>query len=392
MLNRGVTYMTKRMMTLLACAAMMTAAPNVALAQKAKLAAFSGDANTAPADIVATTKLEALKGIRSVIIPQFTVEYVLQSDGLSDKEEKKQDYVQVDYRIDAPDNAQLQALTDRLYANWVAGLQKQGMTVLGPQDAAAKPSWSKIAAKAKVAPATIQRDSGVLMLFSAGGNGFLMPLGAKDGPPTGNAATLSQAADAGGVVAKKAGGKLGGMFGMASGLGKLGSGLKGFGGAWSYAATEPKLAKEAGAAVMTVRLVVGLRDTDMASRGFGAFRGAGSYDGKPKLVIQSEGTAVHIVSPADGYKRAEINLTRDLVFAEDLFKGHVESADGTGRTLTNMMNRGRFVATAIGGGSASIDQKHTFAVSAAPPAYLAAAERNLNAVELILLKYTAAAW
>jgi hypothetical protein len=385
--------MTTRTTALLACtAAFMLAMPGAALAQKAKLVEFSGDARTAPADIVTTGKLDALKGTRAVIIPQFTVEYVLQSDGLSDKEEKKQDYVRVDYRVDAPEDAQLQALTDRLYAYWTAGLQKQGLTVLGPQDAAAKPSWSKIAAKAKRAPATIQRDSGVLMLYSVSGSGFLMPLGAKEGPPTGTAATISQAADTGAVVADKAGGRFGKMFGMARGVAKLGSGVKGFSGAWEYAGTEPKLAREAGAAVMTVRLVVGLRDTDMASRGFGAFRSAGSYDGKPKLVVQSEGTAVNIVPPGDGSRRAEIGLKRDLVFAENLFGGRIEAANGTGRTLTNMMNRGRFIATAIGGGSASIDQRHTFVASADPAAYLGAVERNLTAVQDILLQHAAKAW
>lgn len=376
---------------LLTCAAVLSLVSGTAVAQKAKLTPFSGDAATASPELITSNKLEVLKGTRSVIIPQFTVEYVLQSDGLSDKEERKQDYVTVDYRIDAPDDAVLQGLTDRLYASWVKGLTAHGITVQGPQEAAVKSSRSKIAAKAKPAPATIQRDSGVLMIYSVSGSNFLMPLGAKDGPPTGNAAVLSNAADTGAVVGSRVGGKVGGMFGMARGLGKLGGGLKGFGGAWDYAADETKLAKEAQAAVMTVRLVVGLRDTDMASRGFGAFRTAGSYDGKPKLVVQSEGTAVTIVT-SDGVKRAELGLSGDLVFAEDLFKGRVEVANGTGRTILNMVNRARFVTAAVGGGSAAVNQSHVFAASAEPAAYEQAVERNLTAVEALLLNKTAAAW
>ena len=56
---------------------------------------MSAEATTA----VKVGKLKQLRGVRSVIIPQFTIEFVSRSDALSAKEEKKQDYVTVVYEV-----------------------------------------------------------------------------------------------------------------------------------------------------------------------------------------------------------------------------------------------------------------------------------------------------
>ena len=60
---------------------------------------FVGDVSAEATTAVKVEKLEQLRGVRSVIIPQFTVEFVSKSDALSAKEEKKQDCVTVVYEV-----------------------------------------------------------------------------------------------------------------------------------------------------------------------------------------------------------------------------------------------------------------------------------------------------
>ncbi|NJC04553.1 hypothetical protein GGQ97_000346 [Sphingomonas kaistensis] len=350
-----------------------------ALAQKAKLAPFAANP-VADAAYVKAVGNPAFGGARTVAIPQFTVEFVDVSDGLSAKEEKRQDYVRVDYRLQGLDAASRQQLTDRLYAAWVQGLQARGLTVLGPRQLASTATWGKLAPKLKPTPAAVERDSGLNQIFSVEGAGFAMPAGART--PEGAA---SKNIDTGAAVASKVGGRMGGMFGMARGLMKMGGGLKDFGSAWDQAAAVGPLSRETGAAVMTVRLVVGLRDTDMASRGFGLFRTAGSYDGKPRLVIQADGTEVTLAPPGDGRNLARLQLTHDLVFAEDLMKGRIALANNTGTTVGNTLAKANFAARAIGGGSATISQVHHFDVRTDPAAVEAAIGRNLQSLQQALL-------
>ena len=69
----------------------LLAAAAPAAAQNAKRVNFAGNAAAEAMTAVKADKLEALKGVRSVIIPQFTVEFVKRSDGLSAREERRQD-------------------------------------------------------------------------------------------------------------------------------------------------------------------------------------------------------------------------------------------------------------------------------------------------------------
>ena len=68
-------------------------------AQSNKRVDFVGDVSAEATTAVKVEKLEQLRGVRSVIIPQFTVEFVSKSDPLGAQEEKKQDYVTVVYEV-----------------------------------------------------------------------------------------------------------------------------------------------------------------------------------------------------------------------------------------------------------------------------------------------------
>jgi hypothetical protein len=370
----------------------LLAAAAPAAAQNAKRVNFAGNAAAEAMTAVKADKLEALKGVRSVIIPQFTVEFVKRSDGLSAREERRQDYVKVVYEVGGLSTNAQQALTDKLYARWVAGLQAQGITVRGPKEALATQSWAKLGQSAKPSPALIARASGANHIFNVGAAPYLLPFGST-GEVTGASAALSTA-DTGAAVASKVGGRalgrMGGMFGMARGLAKMGEGLGRFGDATRYVSGELAMAKETGAGVMTVRLVIGLRDTDMAMRGFGLFRTAGSYDGKPKLAILADGTEVTVTAPNS--KRAAITVPQDLVFSEDVLAGRLAVSNTAGETAANVASRTVFAAAALGGGTAAINQSHEFTATPKPEDYEAAIVRNANAIEDIFLTRLRAAW
>ena len=362
-------------------------------AQSTKWVNFAGDVSAESMTAVKFVQPEQLRGVRSVIIPQFTVEFVRRSDGLSTKEEKRQEYVSVVYEVGglAPDAQQ--ALTDKLYARWVAGLTSQGIAVKGPTDALTTKSWAKLGETAKPSPALIGRASGANNIYNVAGAPYLLPVGSS-GEVSANGSSMASV-ETGAVVASKVGGKalgkLGGMFGMAKGLSKLGKGLGRTGDAMKYLSSEQSMAKETGAAVMTVRLVVGLRDTDMATRGFGMFRTAGSYDGKPKFVIQSEGTEVSL-TPPDAKARTMLTVPQDLVFREDVLAGKLVVSNSTGQTAANVLSRARFATAVVGGGSATMNQSHTFAATPVTAAYDAAIQRNVVAIEDIFLARLKTAW
>ncbi len=380
---------------LLSAVALSAAQP--AWAQESRRIDFRGNPASESATAVAVTGLEALRGARSVVIPQFTVEFVERSSGLSAKQVRRQDSIEVNYKVVALGDAERQSITNQLYSRWVAGLKAQGLQVFGPRDAMAKASWAKLAKNSRPAPELIARGETLSRIYSVEGSPFLMPAGAAAAPAGGATGTALGAADTGAAVASKVGGRalgrVGGMFGMARSLGKMGSSLGNFGGTWNYAAAEPALATEMNAAVMTVRLVVDVRETDMASRGLGLFRTAGSYKGKPKLVI-NESTQVTVTPPVANRKgtRATLGVPADLVFQEDIFAGKLVADNSTGQNVANVANRALFVGAAIAGGSGAVNQRYNFNLTPETAAYSAAVTRNLSAIEDIFLARLATAW
>ncbi len=361
----------------------------------AKAVSFAANPAVEAATLTSPENLDVLRGVRAVVIPQFTVEFVEESSGLGGARE---DNVKVTYNVSGVGDAERQAVVDRLYARWVAGLAAQGLTVTGPAAAAATQAWTKIAASTRPAPAEIRRPTGVTRIFSAEGVPYLAPTGAATAPGQGQqvAGQAATAARVGGMFNSRLAG-LSGVAGMASALGGVGQGIASAQNAMRYGTMEPELAAETAAAVMTVRLVVSLRDTDRPSRLFASLRGGNAMIGEPKLAILGEASSVSIFTPNPKSKRAEVAVGPDLLFADDVFEGRITLNNGAGGTASNVAARGLFLAGAVGSsffGTPGIDLHQSHTVSCAPDAavYTAAVEKNLAATGDMFLARLAGAW
>jgi hypothetical protein len=104
------------------------------------------------------------------------------------------------------------------------------------------------------------------------------------------------------------------------------------------------------------------------------------------------GDASEVAVTVPGGKRATVSVPKDLVIQEDVLKGRLVLDNGTGTTVGNVASKAMFATAAIGGGSATINQRHHFTGTPDTAAYTAAVERNMNAVQDIFLTRLGAAW
>jgi len=313
-------------------------------------------------------QLKLLSGTRTVIIPEFTVEFVTHSEGLAAKQKGQ---IRVNYDVTLPGDDELQALVDGLYQHWVAGLHAHGLTVQGPKDAAQTMAWTaKLAKSAKAAPAYVSTAMGTNRIFTAEGGGWYFLAGDRS------------------VVSEESKGKSGGgMFsGMGGGFGAIGIGQG-----------EMQMAKDSGAAVMTVHIVLGLHETETHSPVFAMFKTAQGSIGDPKFSIQAMTTEVAITPPSQR-GRATLAVPADFMFQEELLAGHLKANESAGSTASNIASRGLFALQAVGGafggfgGGAKLQQSYRIAATPELPAYMAAARRNLEGVQDALLRQLQPAW
>ena len=307
-------------------------------------------------------QLKLLAGTKSVIIPVFTVEFVTHSEGLAAKQKGQ---IRVNYDVTVPSDAELQALVDGLYQRWVSGLQAQGINVQGPSAAAQTAAWTaKLAKSAKTGPAYVSTAMGTNRLFTADGGGWYFFLGDRS------------------VVSEESKGKSGGgMFaGMGGGFSAIG-----------ISQGEMQMAKDSGAAVMTVHIVLGLHETEQHSAVFAMFKTAQGSIGDPKLAVQALTTEVAITPPS-ARGRATMAVPADFLFQEELLAGHLKADDSAGATASNIASRGLFALQAVGsafggfGGGAKLTQSYRIAATPEQAAYLAAAKRNLEGVSDAMLR------
>lgn len=343
---------------------------------------FSPDSSDA-GSVIAVENAAALGDVGAVIIPQFTVEFVETTDGLGVTRDQN---INVTYHLAGVSDAERQAITDRLYQRFVASLQARGLTVRGPSEAASTRAWSRVAGNARTEPAALKRATLETKIFSAGGAPYLSPPEARG------------ASGAGAKTAKTAGQGLavGGMFNSrladaarvaksATALSEIGAGLGSFNGALAYSKMEPELAAESGAAVMTVRLVVGLRETDKPNQLFASLRTASSLIGEPRLSILKDGTALSLYVPNPKMTRAQVTVTSDLLITEDLLQGRTSLRNGAVGTASNIAARGAFLASVVVGGGVDLYQDHHVDCAPDPAAFALAVERNLGAVSDLML-------
>ncbi|UZK65467.1 hypothetical protein [Sphingomonas sp. M1-B02] len=347
--------------------------------REAKPIAFDARAADA-ARLTKASKLEVLRGIRSVVIPQFTVEFVDRSTGLSMRQ--RDGAVAVNYAIAGLEDVAAQALVDQLYAAWTAGLQSQGITVIGPDAAAAMASWNRgIAGLAKATPAMVDTPMGRNRIFGARATPYYFLEGERAAAQSGAARTAS---GLGGLVP---------FGGMARGFMGMGKAMK----AGGAQLGEMRLGQEANAAVMHVRLVIGIRETDKPSRLFAALRSGDAFIGDPRFAIEAGGSSVDVTSYAGKGGRADIRIPADLLFAQDLLSERLAMANSGTASASNIAARGLFLAGAVsssfgGGGGINLKQSHNVAATPDKAAYAAAAEENLKAVQAMFLQRLAGAW
>lgn len=339
--------------------------------------------DTRAADATALTKaekLEALRGIRKVVITQFTIEFVDRSTGLSMRQ--RDGAVAVNYSVAGLDDAAAQALVDDLYGSWATGLQAQGLTVVGPETAVSMASWTRgISALAKPTPALVDTPMGRNRIFGAKASPYYFIDGERAAVQSGAERTASSI------------GAFMPFGGMAKGLLGMGKGLK----AGGASLGEMRLGQEADAAVMRVRLVVGIRETDKPSQAFAALRSGDAFIGEPRLTIEAAGSSVDVTSYAGKGGHAVVTLPADLLFSQDLLAGHLAMNNSAGASASNIAARGMFLAGAVSssfGGSGGINLKQSHNVAATPDkaAFGAAATENLKATQAMFLQRLATAW
>ncbi len=300
--------------------------------------------------------LGQLKGLSKVVVAQFQVEFVELSQGLAGS---KRDNVKMDYAVTPLADAERQALTDKLYARFRSGLEAQGLAVSGWEALNGATAGAKLQKAARPAGELVKTDMGRMRIFTAGATPYYFLPGDLH----------------------------------------LGSGAMG----WAFSNAqmgEAALAFETGAAVMRVRMVVGLRDVHRSSKAFAAFRTASSMIGEPQLVVQGLGTELLVTVPGrsayDYRKPAAVRIKDDLLFEEDLLEGRARIADGAGGTASNLASKALFVGGVLGamagaGGGVGLHQSHRVECTPDPAAHLAALERNLTAVQdMMLARFQAA--
>lgn len=303
------------------------------------------------------TSDKSLAGVKRVAIGQFQVEFVTRSLGLTAKERNQ---TTLTYHIATPlPDSSLQAVTDKLYKNFVAQMTAAGFEVV-PRDAMmATAAWPKIAAIAKPSPADVSTLSGKGRLTNALGDPYYYAIPDEH---------------------------LGGMGGMA----------------WAMSmgvVKEQALATELGAAIVDVRLVVGFKETDKHNDLFAIARTGSSFVGKPRLVAQSAATGMSVQTATRG--PGTIALNSDLMFANDTIADNMKMDTSGVQEASNIAAKGMFGLRVLGGivpgvgalPAMNLNTAYKVALNPSETDYVSSVDTNLAAVTgaLVVRFATAAA-
>jgi len=151
------------------CFAWLLAAllPGTLLA-KEEPAAVLVDAAFKPAEqagkLLAVTEAQALKGVKRVVVPLFSVEFVTADSMRAETSgfgAAGRASAAAYYKLTGVGEAEFQAMTEALYAGFVRELQAAGLEVLPQAQLAASPIYRKLAASGSAAP--IRNDASLVM-------------------------------------------------------------------------------------------------------------------------------------------------------------------------------------------------------------------------------------
>ncbi|MBS0333134.1 MAG: hypothetical protein JSS35_10235, partial [Proteobacteria bacterium] len=216
---------------------------------------FSPDNPADAATHLAPATLDALKGVRRVAIAQVLVEYVDHSQGLTRKERGQ---ISVQYGFQGPAAEAMQTQTDKLGDRLAAQLTAAGFEVVPREEVEASAGWKKLAGIGKPSGGDFKSESGSGRLFAAGARPYYFYPGDQH----------------------------------------LGTGAMGWGFANAHMA-EQAMATELNAAVVTLRLVVGIRETDKHNNSpiLAIVKTASSFIGEPRIDVEAPYSGLFLVVP-----------------------------------------------------------------------------------------------
>jgi hypothetical protein len=289
------------------------------------------------------TAVASLKGVHRVVVPQFQVEYVTRSQGLTRKERNQ---VTVVYGYKPPSDAALQAATDKLHDRFVAQLQAAGFEVVPREAMEGAAAWQKLAAGGKPSGVEFKSESGSGRLFVGGARPYYFYPGDQH----------------------------------------LGTSAIGWGFTQAHM-SEQALGTELNAAVVSVRLVVGIRETDRHSQMLALVRTASSFIGDPRIEIEAPASALFVAVPGktggmmSPAGRATFAVKDDLLFQEDLMSATLKDTGGAASTASNAVSSAMFAGAILAnmaGGGIGMKLYKSYKFEAEPPEadYLAALDRN----------------
>lgn len=120
-------------------------------------------------------KAGAAKGVNKVVIPFFQIQFVVRSH--ADATLSVGASAVLNANLDGPDDAQMQAIADDVYARLVAQLRAGGIEVVEPSAAAAFPAWGEMMANMKPSGDKVGGMGGVTSRFMSrtGMGWYLLP-------------------------------------------------------------------------------------------------------------------------------------------------------------------------------------------------------------------------
>ncbi|MEO8280315.1 MAG: hypothetical protein ABI564_11540 [Ideonella sp.] len=270
---------------------------SLALAAKAP-ELLAVDASFQPAEmaakVLAVSDTTTLKGITRVAVPLFAVEFVTAdqvSASTSGFAAAGRARSSLYYKLLGVGEADFQAITDALYADFLRDLAASGLEVVAPEQVQASPAYSKLASSGSVPP--IRSDSAITLA------------------PPGLAVY--------GFAKSASGGNNGGVFGA---IASIGSNMAAVGSAFDAI----ELSKELGASLIEVQMRVNFVQLTDNNRGFlGRISGTASATGKVNPSIGSL-----LVSVQNGPARSAVTMKNTLTLDSAAFSEVREKAASAG--------------------------------------------------------------
>lgn len=240
-------------------------------------ASHSGDGNT----LFWVNQPDGARGVTKVIVPFFQIQFVTDSQanatGFGGAHSK------MAMHLDGPTPAQMQAITDEVYASFVADLTAAGLEVVTLDQAKTYDSFNGIMSSGKASGETVKGMNGVTSDFYAptGMNFYFLPTMLPDLAGGGSMTAVGNAP----IVRKEA-----------------------------------ELMTQSGAAVVGFRAVVDFATLEASDRkGFRAFARNAKTEGETGLVIRPVATQVFLITPnakatmTDPQSRMRIELQAPLM-------------------------------------------------------------------------------